>query len=240
MCAMSDGEVMVYDGEPVLLTRKRIKNMYLRIAPDGRVSISAPLGAPRETILAFLAKNWAWAKKKQADKRAYFERGKREHQYQTGERILVWGVVCELVVRCVEGSNASVCRKGNRVFLDVPSFATHDQRRAVIEGWYRALLQRAVPAVLARCERIVGKKAKEWRIRNMKTRWGTCNVAVARVWLNLQLAKYKPEALEYVVTHELTHLWVKNHGADFKARMDACYPDWRRVKKELNDSADFL
>ena len=115
-----------------------------------------------------------------------------------------------------------------------PPHATREQREAVIEGWYRTLLARAIPAVLARCEQVVGKRVKEWHIRKMKTRWGTCNVIAARIWLSLALVKHAPEALEYVVTHELTHLWVRNHGSAFKAHMDIYYPDWRRVKKELN------
>lgn len=234
---IASGEVLVYDGQPVLLTRKRIKDLYLRVSRDGRVTLSAPLRMAQDRILSFLAKNWAWAQEKQRETRAHRET-KRTREYRTGDKILVWGVACELVVRRAEGNTASVCQKGDRVLLYISPRATREQREAVLEGWYRALLERAVPPVLARCERVVGKCAREWHIRKMKTRWGTCNVAAARIWLNLQLAKHNPEALEYVVMHELTHLWVRNHGADFKARMDVYYPDWRRVKKELNQGAE--
>ena len=101
------------------------------------------------------------------------------------------------------------------------------------------MMEQAIPVLLPQCEAIVGRQAAECRIRNMKSRWGTCNVVKARVWLNLQLAKYKPEALEYVMIHELTHLWEYNHGPAFKARMDQYCPNWRQRKKELNAAADF-
>ena len=71
----------------------------------------------------------------------------------------------------------------------------------------------------------------------MKTRWGSCNVRTAAITLNLQLAQYDVRALRYVITHELTHLWVRGHDGRFYARMDQYFPNWRNVRKELNARA---
>ena len=46
----------------------------------------------------------------------------------------------------------------------------------------------------------------EVRIKKMKTRWGSCNAAVRRVWLNLELAKKPTACLEYILVHEMVHL----------------------------------
>ena len=81
---------------------------------------------------------------------------------------------------------------------------------------------------------IVGKSAAEWRIKNMKTKWGTCNIRARRIWLNLQLAKYPVSCLEYIIIHELTHLWERYHNAHFKSLMDKFCPDWRERKKTVN------
>lgn len=59
--------------------------------------------------------------------------------------------------------------------------------------------------------------ANEYRIKNMRTKWGTCNIDKRRIWINLQLAKKPIECLEYVVTHELVHLVEKNHTNRFQA-----------------------
>lgn len=69
----------------------------------------------------------------------------------------------------------------------------------------------------------------------MTTRWGTCNSSDRRIWLNLQLAKKPTECLEYVILHELAHLKVHNHGKNFVAIMDRYMPDWRNMKKMLNE-----
>ena len=90
---------------------------------------------------------------------------------------------------------------------------------------------RVVPPLLARAESIVGKRAAEWHIKNMKTKWGTCNICAHRIWLSLHLAKYPLPCLEYIIIHELTHLWERYHNAHFKSLMDRFCPDWRERKK---------
>ena len=39
----------------------------------------------------------------------------------------------------------------------------------------------------------------------------------------------------YVILHELAHLKVHNHGKNFVAIMDRYMPDWRNMKKMLNE-----
>ncbi|MBP3544306.1 MAG: M48 family metallopeptidase, partial [Lachnospiraceae bacterium] len=95
-------------------------------------------------------------------------------------------------------------------------------------------LKAAVPEVMKKCIVKVRRTPSEWRIKNMRTRWGTCNVVDKRIWLNLQLAKKPPECLEYVITHELVHLYERNHSRKFWGYMDRFYPDWREARKKLN------
>ncbi|WP_187620305.1 M48 family metallopeptidase [Selenomonas ruminis] len=233
-------EIFPFAGQVVYVKRKRIKNMYLRVQkPDGRIEVTAPLRMKREAVTDFLAKHWQWVGKKQQAMREKLTSQNLTRQYQTGDKVPLWGQYYDLVVRDSASRQASVFCKETRIILTVPSYATVEQRREIVNGLYRRQLEQAIPKLLPRCEAIVGKKAAECRIRNMKTRWGTCNIVKTRVWLNLQLAKYKPEALEYVMLHELTHLWVANHGPAFKARMDKYCPDWRRIRQELNKRADF-
>lgn len=110
---------------------------------------------------------------------------------------------------------------------------TEDEKQAQKEACKKKLLE-VLPQVIQKCERITGLHALEWKLRDMKTRWGSCNIQKKRIWLNIQLAAYPQECLEYVVTHELVHLLVPGHGKEFWAYMDRFFPEWRRVRKELN------
>lgn len=110
---------------------------------------------------------------------------------------------------------------------------TEDEMKAQKEAYKKKLLE-VLPQVIQKCERITGLHALEWKLRDMKTRWGSCNIQKKRIWLNIQLAAYPRECLEYVVIHELVHLLVPGHGKEFWAYMDRFFPEWRRVRKELN------
>ena len=76
-----------------------------------------------------------------------------------------------------------------------------------------------------------------WKLRRMKTLWGVCHFSKRQITYARQLALKPRELVEYVVIHELTHLKVHNHGAAFKALMDARLPNWRSLRRRLNARA---
>ena len=81
---------------------------------------------------------------------------------------------------------------------------------------------------------MVGKTPSEVKVRNMKN-WGNCRYQDKRITLNLKLAKKDPICLEYVMIHELCHLIEFNHGKNFKKLMDKFCPNWKKIKKILNE-----
>jgi predicted metal-dependent hydrolase len=68
----------------------------------------------------------------------------------------------------------------------------------------------------------------------MKTKWGSCSPGSKSIRLNTERAKKPPECLEYIVVHEMTHLWEPTHKACFISLMDHFMPKWRFYKDELN------
>ncbi len=99
----------------------------------------------------------------------------------------------------------------------------------------RRQLRRAIPPLLAQWAPRVGVRIPDFTIRRMTTRWGSCNAAARRVTFNLELARREPELLEYVVVHELAHLIEQSHDARFYAVMDRALPEWRLLRRALND-----
>ena len=219
-------------GIPVELERKPIKNIYLRVVPPtGTVHMSAPKRATIEELSRFVAKHTAWIEERQAKIAAPPPPSAR--RFLSGERVYLWGVPLELVVKFGRGCNV-VLRDGSWLILSLKAQETESSpaaREALLNEWYRRELSRVVPPLLARAESIVGKRAAEWHIKNMKTKWGTCNICAHRIWLSLHLAKYPLPCLEYIIIHELTHLWERYHNAHFKSLMDRFCPDWRERKK---------
>ena len=69
----------------------------------------------------------------------------------------------------------------------------------------------------------------------MKTKWGTCNIAARRLWLNLELAKKPIQCLEYILVHELLHLIERHHNDRFRSLMDQYLPQWQAHRDECWD-----
>ena len=79
----------------------------------------------------------------------------------------------------------------------------------------------------------MGVRAGKVAYRNMTSRWGSCQPSTGRICINVRLALYPPECLEYVVVHELCHLLERGHGPRFHELMDAFMPDWKTRRAKL-------
>ncbi len=82
------------------------------------------------------------------------------------------------------------------------------------------------------CARL-GEVNVTWKLRRMKSIWGSCHWRKRHITYNSELFRYPAELIEYVVVHELVHLQVHNHGPAFQACMDALMPDWRLRRRRL-------
>lgn len=217
----------------IIIERKNIKHMYLRVLPpNGDVKISAPLTISNKDINNFAQSKMDWIQKNQEQVKNQTK--KRDLKYITGEKHYLWGkpYILQLIIKNKDFKN--VFLHEGTIYLPIKQKSTFEQREKLMNNWYRNQLKLAIPDVMNKCVAIVGKKPNEWRIKNMKTRWGTCNITKKRIWLNLQLVKKSPQCLEYVITHELVHLYVSNHGKEFKEYMNKFYPNWSEVKKLVN------
>ena len=72
------------------------------------------------------------------------------------------------------------------------------------------------------------------RIRKMKTRWGVNNRSSKTITLNTMLIHYKPELIDYVIVHELSHFRYMDHSANFWNEVSKHYPNYKKARKELN------
>ncbi len=217
---------------PIEVQKKRIKNMHLYVKPPyGQVVISAPLRVPDKAIELFARSNLPWVRRQIKRFQAQPRAAKR--QYVSGETMYLWGEAYGTVV--IESKKPAYKIMGDKILLYLPKKASVEWREKFLREVYRAELLKKVEVLMPRWEQLTGLKANEWRTKYMKTRWGTCNIAAKRIWLNVQLAEKPPMCLEYVMLHELTHLIEKYHNARFYNFVAQFMPDWRDIRKCLNN-----
>ena len=225
-------QALIVDGINIQIAKKAIKNLYVRVYPlDGRVLLTAPRQVSDRVLQVFINSKLTWIKKQ---RQKFAEQTVQTRpRYLDGETCHVWGrqYILEAAESSAHGPWGLV---GDRLVLPLHPQNSFEQRKRLLVEWYREQLKLAVPPILDRCENIVGVRVMEWHVKNMRTRWGTCNPARKRIWLSLQLAQKSPECLEYVIIHELVHLLERKHTEKFREYMDSFCPSWRSVKKDLN------
>lgn len=229
---MHKEEEMEIGGLPIKIFRKtNLKNLYIRvIPPDGNITVSTPTEVKDEDIKLFVLKKLPEITKVRDRMLAQERQSKRE--YVSGESHYLWGKPYRLQV-INEGNQYKIVKTPTKIIMTVPKNATTEAKERAFIEWYRQELMRVLQSVVERCEKRTGIHANEFKIKNMKTRWGTCNNDKRRIWINLQLAKKPMECLEYVVIHELVHLLEKNHTHRFHALVEEFCPTWREAKKLL-------
>ena len=100
-----------------------------------------------------------------------------------------------------------------------------------IELW-RQQARAVLPGRVAYWAARMGIQPAGVTITAARTRFGSCS-GKNSLCFSLYLMAYPPEAIEYVVVHELAHLHEANHSPRFHAIVERYLPEWRERKKML-------
>ena len=221
------------NGLRIEIVRKDIKNLHLGIyPPNGRVRVAAPLRVTDDAVRLAVVGKLPWIKRQLAKFEVQQRQSKRE--MISGESHYFLGRRYRLRIVHYDGPGKIVVRDQSTIELLVRPQISRGQREEVLQRWYRQQLQLLIPPLLEKWQPRLGVSATEWRIKRMKTRWGTCSATAGRIWLNLELAKKPVQCLETIVVHELAHLIERHHNDRFMSIMDKHLPRWRLHRQELN------
>lgn len=221
------------DGLVVDVVRKDIKNLHLGVYPPaGRIRVAAPLRINDEAVRLFTISRLAWIKRQQAKFQGQERQSARE--FISGESHYFQGCRYLLNVVYCAGSPAVNIRNNKTLDLLVrPGSDTHERER-VLTNWYRRQLKEEITPLIAKWEEIIGVQVAKWGVKQMKTKWGTCNIEASRIWLNLELIKKPAHCLEYIIVHEMVHLLERHHNERFMMYMNRFMPLWQHYREELN------
>ncbi len=223
------------NGIDVQIVRKSIKNLHLAVyPPNGHVRVAVPEHVSDDNVRLAVVSKLKWIKRQQQG----FNNQPRqsERQYVSGECHYVFGKRYRLELIERDRKPEVQMLKSGRLKLFVRPEATVESKEKILNTWYRDELKKVIPELLEKWQPIIGKTASDWGVKKMKTKWGSCNIDQRRIWLNLELAKKPPECLEYILVHELVHLYERNHNQRFLELLDQFLPNWRTNKKTLNTS----
>jgi predicted metal-dependent hydrolase len=221
------------NGLIVDVVRKDIKNLHLGVYPPaGRIRVAAPLRIDDEAVRLFTIARLPWIKRQQAK----FESQERQsaREFVSGESHYYQGNRYLLNVIYQPGTPTVLIRNTKTMDLVVRPGSDTAERERILTAWYRQRLKEEIAPLVAKWETIIGVQVREWRVKQMKTKWGTCNIQAGRIWLNLELIKKPVQCLEYIIVHEMVHLLERYHNERFTAHMNHFLPLWHYYREKLN------
>ncbi|WP_107790870.1 M48 family metallopeptidase [Campylobacter concisus] len=212
----------------VKIIKKEVKNITLKVRPNGEAILTAPKAASDEHIKFIIKKRAKWI----AQKRAFFASFKTpKKEYVSGEDFKYLGRSYRLKV--VQSKEERVRLQRGYLELFVKDKSDLERKRNLVYKWYHEKAMLYFFNILQESNKMVKQDIKSVKIRQMKTRWGSCNPYKSYINLNIELIKKPKSCIEYVVFHELAHLLYPNHSKKFYDYLVLYMPDWQKRKEIL-------
>jgi predicted metal-dependent hydrolase len=228
-----------------LLRRSRKVRRLQLISRANGVEIVAPAAVSNQEALRFLWSHQAWVIKQQRHKKTQ----------QSQQTLFQWP--CEFL------ANETIPYRGERLRIQVKyghhAVVAHDEHYLVvtlpwqtvkvanyqvtvtqlIRDWLYQQAQERVQRILQEhCPRL-GRWPQGVQLKWQKTRWGSCGIS-QKIYINWLLILAPPGILEYVVVHELCHLFYRNHGKRFWEKVGSCLSDYLIYDRWLNKNGQYL
>ncbi len=218
------------------LNRKNVKNLNLRIKPDGTISVSVNNKISQERIDLFLIEHADFILNALKKYEEISKNKPEENKLETGEKIKILGIERNLIVE--QGNKNNVFCDKNYFIITVKNTDDFELKQKIIEKWKKEQSSKLITEI---CE-IMYPYFKNYvpvfpeiKFRKMTSRWGSCQPKRNILTFNTLLIEAPVECIEYVVAHEFTHFLEANHSKNFYNKLEKIMPDWKQRKNLLNN-----
>ena len=213
-----------------ILIRSRRRDVLLKALPGGETRVYAPSYMPLREADALVKRRMDELLEMHDRLEKQLAENRLLHPVAEGSRICIEGKAYAL--KRVQGARVSMILEGENCLLTLPEPENESAVRAALK---QALSRRALERIRQRLGEHapgIGVQFGRVTIRDQKSRWGSCS-AKHNLNFNWKLVMAPPEALEYVVIHELCHLIEFNHSPRFWGLVRARMPEYEAWKKWL-------
>ncbi|WP_437871442.1 M48 family metallopeptidase [Methylorubrum extorquens] len=157
-------------------------------------------------------------------------------RFMTGSKIPYRGRMARLTVRRHDGPHIEISYR-NGFLIDLPSWVAEAGQDTIvateIKLWLKRRVRRDIVEIASSYRRRFDLRPRTIRVGDMKTGWGACGPG-GSILINWTLVFAPRAVLEYVVAHELAHLAIRSHGAEFWSYLATLVPAYEKPKGWLD------
>ena len=217
----------------VEVSRKCMRTVRMRMEKAGLVQISAPYRFTDKAIMDFIRENGDWIYHNQ--KTLSNVVSIRTLSFISGETVYYKGNPMILTI-VPDRTNSLVVGESSMILCIHPK-SSHKERMAFFKSQMKYRLFRILTDRIAFWENQMDLHCNGFCIKDLKSRWGSCDITTGKLTFNLYLIEASLECMDYVIVHELSHLLYPNHDRGFWNLVRTHIPEYKRISQEL-DRAD--
>ena len=162
-------------------------------------------------------------------------------KFESGDCFLLFGKNLQLKV--FEGGTVGTKLVEDYLFTNVRASDIGDLRKirikTYIEKWYIQEAYKRLEEKVIKFGEIIKVSPREIKVRNYKTRWGSCDRS-GKLTFNFHLIKAPHPVVDYVVIHELCHMIQPNHSKLFWNEVEKYDQSYKIHKSWLKENGIFL
>ena len=212
------------------MKRKKIKNFILRIYPNLEVVVSVPLRTSDIDIEKFVDSKKEWIEKT-ISKIKKIQEIKNENNSK--EKIKFLGKILNLKII---DSELFRIKKTEKILFLYTSNKDFAEIEKVINEWKKDELKNLLEEYIKKYSILLGKNIDYFVIKKMTSARGIYHRRGNYITFNSELIEKNIECIEYVVLHELCHIFHMNHQKEFWALVQSFMPDYKKIRELLKQS----
>lgn len=208
------------------------KTLGIKVRPDSRVDVVAPLDSPDDKVKEKVKSKAHWILRQQ-EYFISFRPFTPPRKFVSGETHLYLGKQYRLKVK--QSKEESVKLIGGNIIIETTNKTNKNKIENQLNNWYESKAKKHFKEIFDKWTSIYPSnnlKNPSLALQWMKKRWGSCDQK-GKIKLNIELIKAPKPCIEYVMVHEICHLTYLNHSKDFYKLLDKHYPNWRKIKNRL-------
>jgi hypothetical protein len=221
-------KAIVFDEFTVHVKRShRRKTMALTVS-KGQAFVHLPSAIPLALAKVFITQKAPWIKSKLAQQ----VNRHTVRQFISGESFPFLGTTLTLSVIHTNG-RTRVSRQETTLTCETNTAkSTANTVRNALLRWYK---QQAITHITKKTQALsqeTNLHARSITVKSYRARWGSCTLR-GDIQFNWKLIMAPSHIIDYVITHELSHLVHHNHSPNFWQLVATHYPDYPNARKWL-------
>ncbi len=220
------------------IMRSKRKSVAISIAADSGIVVKIPLYFMVDEVEKLIIKkaDWIVEKYNEIEKQ---QKEKQAHLFESGEVFYYRGTSLVLNLIVNHDRKRIMVKKQAGTLLVVSPSAEKTAIKDAVEKWYRERAREVITDKVTYFQRFVGKSVGEIRIKEQKSRWGSCS-SRGNLNFNWKIVMAPDEIIDYLVVHELCHLLHMNHSKEFWDSVGKIIPDYKEREKWLKEKGAWL